>query len=547
MNKITVRLLSVLAVLPYRVEPFLPFRSCTQKISHSPLSSPSHVIATAVENVGSNEISEDDVIHIEIDENYEGDGRTYEDFYNEFMDALAGIKNRVRTGKDIQSIFDDMFEAHIASDDPLLWPNTTIYNILLDSHASGATDDGGSEAEHILNRMEDLTVDTIARPDKESYMHVMDAWANRRNPTKAESTMERLQKRFEQTADPALQPDTVVYNKLIVAWVKSDVPDKSQQAERILNYMIEQCKDGNSFLFPNQKSFVQVMRCYGYQDKTKEGLEKVRELFQVMKHLYQLNASPSLQPDTPVYNALINSIIINKGIGNRAQEAEIVLYEMLEASNAGNEALQPDSETFRLVFNGHKGNPHPSVAYKVEKLVELQDNSGVIPTAGSYNAAIQAIAWTRTPDKAPLCWKLFQKMKEQDLEPTLSCYNGILNACAHSVEPSNPADVFGIAVKVFNQLRDEEKLAPNVKSYSNFLRACGQILPDNPKRESVVQNIFYRCAEEGHVGRSVIAELLDACSEEVLVKLLGGDPKNGLKIPRKWSRNVRDEREILRK
>eukprot|EP00547_Thalassionema_nitzschioides_P000377 CAMPEP_0194201678 /NCGR_PEP_ID=MMETSP0156-20130528/1889_1 /TAXON_ID=33649 /ORGANISM="Thalassionema nitzschioides, Strain L26-B" /LENGTH=546 /DNA_ID=CAMNT_0038926945 /DNA_START=81 /DNA_END=1721 /DNA_ORIENTATION=- len=546
MNKLAARLLAAFAVLPYRVEPFLPFRSFTQKIAHS--SSPSRFFSvTAAQN--SNEISEEeDVIHLDIDENYEGDVRTYEDFYNEFMDALEDIKkNRISSVKDIQSIFDDMFEAYIASDDPSLWPNTTIYNILLEAHAGCTADEGGSEAEHILNRMEDLTVDTIARPNKESYKHVMDAWANRKNPSKAELLMERLQNRCEKTADPELQPDTAVYNKLIVAWVKSDSLDKSQQAERILNYMIEQYKNGNSLLVPNQKSFIQVMRCYGYQDKTKEGLKKVRELFQSMKHLYQLNASPALQPDTPVYNELINNIAFNKGIDNPAKETEDVLYEMLEAANAGNEALQPDSETFRLVFNSHKGNPDPSIAYKVEKLVELQKNSDVVPTAGSFNAAIQAIAWTRAPDKASLCWKLLQRMNEQDLTPTLSSYNGLLNACAHSVEPSNPADIFGIAVKAFNQLRDDDKLAPNVKSYSNFLRACAQLLPDNAKRDSVVQNVFLKCAEEGHVGRSVIAELLDACSEEILVNLLGGDPKDGLKIPRKWSRNVKDEREILRK
>mmetsp|Transcript_32790 Transcript_32790/g.49426 ORF Transcript_32790/g.49426 Transcript_32790/m.49426 type:complete len:545 (+) Transcript_32790:136-1770(+) len=544
MNQLAVRILAALAVVPYRVEPFLASHSCKHR-------SPPRVLLTATV-VDTKGIPEDDVIYLDVDENYEPDGRTYADFNNKLHDVLAKIKERVGSVKDAQSIFDEMFEAYVASDDPSLWPNTDIYNILLDAHGCSETSEGGTEAENILNRMEDISIETIARPNKESYLNVMDAWANRRDPLKAKAILDRLHKRFEQVEDAELQPDTAAYNKLIVAWVKSDSIDKSQQAESILNYMIEQYENGNSLLTPNQKSFIQVMRCYAYQDKSKEGFEKVREIFQRMKQLYQLNASPQLRPDTPVYNEMIRTIVTSKGSNNQAQEAEAILYEMLEAANAGNEALQPDSETFQLVFRAHKGDQNPAIAYKVDKLLELQENSDAIPTVYSYNAAIQAIAWTGSPDKASLCWKLVEKMKEQDLKPTLSCYNGVLNACAHSPVHSKLNEVFGIAVKAFNELRDDEKLGPNVKSYSNFLRACAQVLPDGPKRDSVIQNVFLKCAEEGYVGRSVIAELLDANSEEILsdeilVKLLGGNPKDGLKIPRKWSRNVRDEREILRK
>ena len=492
-------------------------------------------------------VAQDEELVLEFDEDdYEEDTRTYEDFYEAFMKLQGAKKRRADVGDQAEAIFDEMYEAYVMSDDPSLWPNTTIYNILLDTHAWSPAEDGGDRAQHILDRMEDMTVETIARPDVVSYMHVMEAWANRNAPEKANYIMDRLLQRFELTANPDVRPDTKAYNKLIGAWMKSKAVDNAEKAESVLQDMINQYEaKGDHMVLPNQKSFVQVMRCFGKRE-TRDGLEKVREKLDAMNRLYRLTGSTEVQPDTQVYNELIDAIAQNREIEGAAQEAEGVLYEMMEATNMGNDALQPNAATFRHIIYGYKGVTDPGAAYKVMKLLELAQSVGVEINAGLYNAAIQVIAWTREPEKAALCWKLLNRMKSEGLEPTKTSYNNVLSACGHTFEPQDPKDIFRIAIEAFNELRDAPYMGPDVTTYGQFLRCCAELLPENSKRDLVVKNVFLKCCNDGQVGRFVLAQLMEAASEGMVEELLGATPGDGIKIPRKWSQNIKDTRQLLR-
>jgi hypothetical protein len=533
--------------------PFVPSRGAAATVSDS------FVLSVAAAGSPEDAITAEEEMIIELseedDDDFEGDERTFEDFYNEFMKVL-GAKRRRDVAPEAQAIFDAMYESYVMSDeDPSLWPNATIYNILLDAHAWSPSLEGGEQAQHILDRMEDMTVETIARPNVMSYMTVMDAWGNRKAPEKAQAILDRMAARYEQTANPDVRPDTKVYNKLIGAWMKSNADDNAEQAEKILQKMMDQyeeLKDSDNeaalVSLPNQKSFVQVMRCYGNR-RSEAGLAKVRELFDTMKQLYLLSGNEAVQPDTQVYNELISAIANQdkKVMPDSAQQAEAVLYEMMEAANMGNDAMEPNAGTFRAVIYGYKGKTESGVAYKVEKLLELPQGLGVEVNAGMYNAAIQVISWTYEQDKAALCWKLVQRMKENDIEPTKASYNNVLSACGHTFEPKDPKEVFRIAIEAFNELRDAKYMSPDVTTYGHFLRCCAELLPDNAeKRDSVVKNIFLKCSNDGMVGRFVLAELMNAASPELVTELLGGKPEDGVKIPRKWSRSIKDNRQLLR-
>jgi hypothetical protein len=465
-----------------------------------------------------------------------GEERTYRDFYNQFRKLAADKKRRTTVGDEADGLFDEMFEAYVNSEDPALWPNTTIYNMVLDIHAWSPVKDGADKAEHILDRMEDLTVETIARPNGATYRHVMEAWANRNSPLKAKEVLERMKERYGLTANPELQPDTVAYNKLLAAWLKSDC---AEQAEAVLQDMMQQAEQGNVSVLPNTKSFIQVMRCYANQ-QTSKSLDKVKQVFQDLQKLHRLTAKSQLQPDVYVYNELINAIAQNRDITeNRGQQAEAILYEMMEAANMGNDALEPNAATFRHVIFAYRGNNEPGVAYKMEQLLQLSGDMANLPL---YNAAIQVISFTREPEKAALTWKLVQQMCKKGLEPTMQTYNHVLNACGHSYDAKDPKEVFKLAVEAFNSVRDNADLT----SYGHFLSACSKLLPENKKRDAVVKGIFLKCCKDGQVGRYVLAELMKAASDKLVAELLGGLPEDGVKIPRKWSRNVKDNRQLLR-
>ena len=102
-------------------------------------------------------------------------------------------KKDKNAGEKAQAIFDEMYEAYMMEDNASLWPNTTIYNILVDIHAWSPNKDGAEQAQHILDRMEDLTLETNARPNVVTYSHVLQGLANRNAPEQAELIVKRME------------------------------------------------------------------------------------------------------------------------------------------------------------------------------------------------------------------------------------------------------------------------------------------------------------------------------------------------------------------
>jgi hypothetical protein len=98
--------------------------------------------------------------------------------------------------------------------------------------------------------------------------------------------------------------------------------------------------------------------------------EMVKALHQEMATLYRVSGNADFQPDTRVYNELVASVAKGE---DGATAAEAMLYEMIELSRNGIEKIKPNAVTFRNVINAFKGNYESGVAYKVEKLLELQE------------------------------------------------------------------------------------------------------------------------------------------------------------------------------
>jgi Pentatricopeptide repeat domain len=492
---------------------------------------------------------QDDVMEIiSFDEDdYEETTKTFSDFMTEMIQIARQKKKDKSAGEKAQAVFDEMYEAYMMEDNASLWPNTTIYNILVDIHAWSPNKDGAQQAQHILDRMEDLTLETIARPNVATYSHVLEGWANRNAPEQAELVVKRMEDRFEKTANVQVQPTTGVYNKLIKAWMMHTSDDAPVKAEAILRDMIAQYQNGNRAVKPNSQSFSQVMRAVGKKGDD----ERVKALHQEMAALYRASGDADFQPDTRVYNELVASVAKGE---DGATAAEAILYEMMELSRNGIENIMPNAVTFRNVINAFKGNYESGVAYKVEKLLELQEglyggsNSELKVDARTYNAAIQVMARTRNPEKAAMTLRLLEKMKaskDPDAQPNLATYNNVLSACAFSNQPDDAKEVFRIAINAFNELREGDTVVPDVTSYGYLLKCCNTLLPPNVKKDAVIENIFLKCCKDGQVGRFVLAELMEAASEELATKLLGGSPQDGVKIPRGWSKNVQNKKELL--
>jgi pentatricopeptide repeat protein len=268
----------------------------------------------AAENEVEGDIDDDDVEDEEYD--YE-ELLSKKEKWIQDLERLAHASSEDRNAvAQAQGIFDEMFDAYVTTEESAMWPTDNIYNLLIETHAYSKAEDGGDEAENILSRMEDDSVEFIARPNLETYLKVMDAWAMRKNPEKAQAILERLEKRYSETDDESLKPAVEAYNKLIKAHgMVGDV----EKAESILRDLLE----NDAELKANYKSWIHTMKAYA---PLKDGTEKVQSLFDEMLKAYRMGEE-EYKPTTEAYNVLIRSIG-QKPDG--AAKAEAMLFELIE-------------------------------------------------------------------------------------------------------------------------------------------------------------------------------------------------------------------------
>ena len=453
----------------------------------------------------------------------------------EWMEELAILSQT--TSKDptavtrAQEIFDDMFQAYVETDDATFFPTVAVYNLLLEIHAYSPFSNGGDEAERVLRRMEDTSNDFVARPDEESYLRVMDAWAMRRLPAKAKEVLEQQEQR---EGSPPVS--TNAYNKLIKAYGMVGDFDEAESVFQTLR------SEGTA----NHKSWVQLMKA-----RAAAGNDEDEDTEDIIRMYLQEMEDDGLEPETDAYNVLIRCI------GKTSpQRAEAMLFELLERFRGGDEgdAIKPNAGTFRAVLLAHRGKGRGKVnkqmAAKAEQLLQIFDGLSsssttattkpATPTADETNlveTALGMIARSRDSRKAVRADRILRKR----IRPTPRMVRSVLEASA-STTTGNAEDklaAFKIALNVFKELRESGDDEVNTSTNTGlFLRACHRLLPAGPKRDGVAGTVFRECREKGFVDGFVLSELEEAASEDLQLELLGGFLVDGVSIPDRWSRNV---------
>lgn len=436
-----------------------------------------------------------------------------------------------------QAVFDEMFQAYVKTDNSALFPGVEVYNLMIETHAYGKDEKGGEEAEMILERMEDSNVAFVARPNLETYLNVMDAWAMRKNPEKAEAVLTRLKKRYAETNDEDVQPTIAATNKLIKSYgMRGDI----EKAESIFRDSL----DEEGILKANHKTWVQIMKAYIPQET---GYEKVNDLFQEMRKAYRMGEEEYL-PKTEAYNALIRALG-HKGTGG--QEAEKLLFEMIEQFQAGDDDVRPTADTFRNTIAAQLYRRNFSSA-KAEQLLQIQE--GLYRTTGfpdlkidtrSNNAALKVMSKTRDSKKAIRAKRVVENMKnsgDPDNMPTKTSYRSLLTACAFTRgDPEESLETFQVAIETMKDLKEIVGEEPDSGFVGLFLKACANLMPASRKRDAVVEKIFTKCCADGLLNDFVLVEFERAASETLQLEILGGFLEDNVRLPEEWSRNIQQK------
>jgi len=466
--------------------------------------------------------------------------------YNDYLERLqqlARITSKDPTAvEQALQVFDDMYQAYVMTEDASLFPNTEIFNLILEVHAYSPSLDGAKEAERILERMEDPSDQDTPSPNLQTYAKVIEAYGKRHQPDKAQKIMNRL------ATNSDLQPNTYIYNKLIRAY---GMAGDAAKAESILKEMMEASEgDKESPLRPDQKTWVHVLRAYASRQHKDTSVEMVGDLMRRMEKGYR-QGHEDWKPGVEAFNAQLKALSHQK---RSAKEAENVLYGMIEHFKEGDEDMRPNADSFANVINAYRGETDKGVAFKVEKLIELQEamvegaDDSLKPNARTYNAAMAAMSRARDPRKAQRSKRFMDRMIRRYEEGDDSCapsfftYKSLLNACAYTNGgPEDKLVAFQIAVNALNELQQSSSLEPDHSFYGLFLRACGNLMPSNRKRDAVVESVFTRCCKDGLTSEYVLKVFEKAASAELQLKILGGFLEDGVQPPAEWSRNVVDK------
>lgn len=486
---------------------------------------------------------EEDFLMAELDEDEDGEYEIDLGKKQEWMDELQHLARTTsldpKAVEKSQAIFDEMFEAYVMTEESIMWPAVDVYNLLTEIHAYSKEPEGATHAENLLSRMEDPSVEFIARPNLETYLNVMDAWAMRRNPTKVEETLNRLQKRYEATGDVCIQPSADAYNKLIKAY---GVIGNAEKAEEIFVSLLD--KEEGDPLKANYKSWVQVMKAYvGKRNQS----DKVKALFREMTKEYRMGET-DYKPKTDAYTALIRALGQQVDGGDEAEE---ILFDMVSRFRSGETDARPNADTFRNVLAAQRRRKNISGA-KVEQLLQIQEGlyaatkeEDLKVDGRAYNVALYAIARSRDSKKASRARRIVNKMKElgeTEDQINVRTYFNLLSACAFTDgSPEEKLEAFQIAVDGLKELRERLNREPDSSCFGMFLKACANLMPESRKRDAVVENVFRKCCADGLVDEFVLSEFERASSEALQLEILGGFLEDDVRVPDEWSKNVRME------
>lgn len=187
------------------------------------------------------------------------------------------------------------------------------------------------------------------------------------------------------------------------------------------------------------------------------------------------------------------------------------------------------------VVTSYRGESDAGVPFKIEKLIELQDarvpkkDAPAGTLLRTYKAAIAVISKTRDAKKAAKVKKLLtriQTLKNNIGDDTttlvdLTTAKNVLRTCAYTIsaDPKDKLAAFQIAVDVFNELREAATLDSSV--FSLFIKATA-LLPANRKRDAVIENVFFKCCQDGLIADYILQDFENVASDELQLKVLGG-------------------------
>lgn len=351
---------------------------------------------------------------------------------------------------------------------------------------------------------------------------------------KADALLRKLHSAAHHSVDKTttIIPNTESFNYVLRGWTRCRYDQTIMQRIMSLLRMMEAYQRDDpvgAILRPDTKSYCLVMdglvrgarvkaqACIETDgrwnaDSSLNGLDEIRQVEAILKYMHDLHDGgvEGILPHRVPYNILLTgwSSLAQWNHHDAPFQAEEVLRKMLTHRQSGFKEASPDRISYEKVMMGWANSSQPNAGQRarwwLRKLwneSELEGDKDLLPTVGTYNIVIRALAHSEGASAAEsLLLDLGDKYREESdasLCPNSESFALVIRAWLRQARTETYSDdkfqALSRAVEWLSSLREiegENKLATTPEQYVGVLKAAMECARDRPEVLQMAQDVF---------------------------------------------------------
>jgi pentatricopeptide repeat protein len=411
-------------------------------------------------------------------------------------------------------------------------PDTVTYNAVLYAFAQSPDQGTAIQAENLLREMMTPQNNVNVTVDTTSFNTVLYAWSQMAKDASTLAPAHRAQQLLEHmeglaaAGNPNVDPDVYSYTTVIQAWAKCEQPIKSQNA---LDTMTSRG------LVPNRFTYTAVMSSLAKSGKA----PKAELLLNEMMEAYE-NGNENLKPDTVAFSSVMDGWARLSSV-DKPECAERALKLLARMKRLEHEGMGPNERTYTSVLTALAKSGSWEACERARQLlaeIEAAYESGnglyFRPTTIHYNTVLNAYARSPRADKALKAAAFVQIMKNHPTcRPDIITYNSLLMCCANAFGNAElKQKSFTIALEAFKgtmiigeddtTTTTRRTLQPTSTTFAHFCKASRRLLQPQ-QQKPVLRKTLKLCCEKGLLNQVVMQQVQTTCASDEEWREVGGE------------------------
>jgi len=252
--------------------------------------------------------------------------------------------------------------------------------------------------------------DSKVDPTTETFGTLMNAWAESSQPDAVDQAFAvlRLMNENPKCIQLGVRPNVIIFNSLLKAFAKSNSEDAGNKAVEILDEMVRRYRAGDNNAKPSQTSFnIAIKTCLQVGDVERAEL--------VMGRMEKSDAPPNIR----TYSEILNHWS-KVGTPEAAERAEQILMHMKQLAKMKNPDLKPNAFSYTIVMNAWAKSDHSESGERMWRLYEQMRENNVEPSFVTYTTLITFLAKSKARlqiERADFLLQCMEKNKRVDFQP----------------------------------------------------------------------------------------------------------------------------------